>query len=160
MGSGKTVFGRKLARKLGYRFADLDNIIETNYTMTIPGIFSRFDETVFRTLESKELRKFVDEDNLVLSCGGGTPCYYDNMEFIKENGVSIYIKLNEKSLSDRLIKSKTKRPLIEGLSLETLQGKIGEMLDIREHYYSMADIVVDGINLKEEEVLKLLNNLG
>jgi shikimate kinase len=160
MGSGKSVSGRKLASSLGLSFADLDTLIEQNYKMTIPGIFSQFDETVFRKLESKVLKEFIEGDNFVLSCGGGTPCFNNNMELIKESGISIYIKLSPKALADRLLKSKTKRPLIQNIEPEQLVPRIEEMLLIREKFYSQSDITVEGLNLKVGDIIELITALN
>lgn len=154
MGSGKSVSGKKLASSLGLSFADLDTLIEQNYKMTIPGIFSQFDESVFRKLETKVLNEFVEGDDFVLSCGGGTPCFNNNMELIKKSGISIYIKLSPKALADRLIKSKTKRPLIQNIEPEQLVRKIEEMLLLREKFYSQSDITVEGLNLKVGDIIE------
>lgn len=159
MGSGKTVSGKKLAASMRLGYADLDTLIEQNYKMTIPGIFSRFDETVFRRLESKVLREYVKNDNFVLSCGGGTPCFNDNMEFIKKSGISIYIKLSPKALADRLLNSKTKRPLIQNIDPDKLVPKIEEMLSHREKFYSQSDIVIEGLNLKISDVIERIQKL-
>ncbi len=155
MGSGKSVFGKKLAKNLGLEFADLDELIEQRYRMTIPGIFTRFDEPLFRDLESKTLKDFIINDNFVLACGGGTPCFNNNMNIINESGISIYIKMNPGALASRLTKSKTKRPLIAGLTTEELYDKISGMLESREKYYSLAKFTVEGINLKTEDITSL-----
>lgn len=160
MGSGKSVFGKKLATRLGLEFADLDTIIEDKYKMTIPAIFSQFDEKQFRKLETLTLNEFIDKDNFVLACGGGTPCFNENMTLINNAGLSIYIKLNEKTLTDRLIKSKTKRPLLLNISEAELTAKIITMLSQRESFYNKAKFIVDGINLKPEDVIELLNDNG
>ena len=160
MGSGKSVSGRKLATSLGLSFADLDTLIEQNYKMTIPGIFSQFDETVFRKLETKVLTDFIKNDNFVLSCGGGTPCFNNNMELIKKNGISVYIKLSPKSLADRLIKSKTKRPLIQNIEPEQLVSKIEEMLYYRENFYSQSNITIEGLNLKVGDIIEQITALN
>jgi shikimate kinase len=154
MGSGKSVSGKKLAASLGLSFADLDTLIESNYKMSIPGIFSQFDETVFRKLETKVLKEFIEGDNFVLSCGGGTPCFNNNMDLIKKSGISIYIKLSPKALAERLIKSKTKRPLIQNISPEQLVSKIEEMLCQREKYYSQSSITIEGLNLKVSDIIE------
>jgi shikimate kinase len=160
MGSGKSVSGRKLASNLGLSFADLDTLIEQNYKMSIPGIFSQFDETVFRKLETKVLNEFVEGDDFVLSCGGGTPCFNNNMELIKKSGISIYIKLSPKALADRLLKSKTKRPLIKNIEPEQLVPKIEEMLCYREAFYKLSHITVEGLNLKIKDIVEQIQALN
>ncbi len=157
MGSGKTVFGKKLANQLNLNFYDLDQHIELKYQMSIPSIFTNFDETVFRNLETKELTKFISKDNFVLSCGGGTPCFNNNMELIRTLGVSVYIELNATALCDRLLNSKITRPLITGLSPHELRQKIELLLSDREKYYKQADIIISGINLKPSSLIEVLD---
>jgi len=156
MGSGKTVFGKKLANRLNLNFYDLDQYIELKYQMSIPSIFTNFDETVFRNMESKELTEFISKDNFILSCGGGTPCFNNNMDLIKTLGISVYIELNATALCNRLLNSKTERPLITGLSPHELQQKIELLLADREKYYKQADIVISGINLKPSNLIEII----
>lgn len=159
MGSGKTVFGKKLANRLNLEFYDLDKHIEQKYQMSIPSIFTSFDETVFRNLETIELNDFIFKDNFVLSCGGGTPCFNNNMELINKLGTSVYIELNAITLCDRLLKSKTQRPLIKGLSPQELQQKIEQLLADREKYYKQSNIKISGINLKPNSLIEILDKL-
>ncbi|MCK9254230.1 MAG: shikimate kinase [Bacteroidales bacterium] len=156
MSSGKSVFGKKLASALKLEFYDLDKLIEEKYKISIPSIFSYFDESIFRNLESITLKEFENKNNFLLSLGGGTPCFNNNLEIIKKLGTSIYIKLDAKSLTHRLINSKTKRPLITNLSEQELLHKVETMLIERENYYSQADLIVNGFNLKLEYVLSKL----
>lgn len=156
MGSGKSVFGKRLAKHLNLKFMDLDRHIEQKYKMTIPSIFDTFDETVFRNLETKELHEILKHDNLILACGGGTPCFNENMKTINNKAISIYLQLDEKTLLDRLTKSKTKRPLIQGLNQEELLNKVNKLLNDRERFYNQSKLTVSGINLKVEEVEQLI----
>ncbi|HNQ66781.1 MAG TPA: shikimate kinase [Bacteroidales bacterium] len=158
MGCGKSVLGKRLASKLNMEFYDLDLKIEEKYKMTVPSIFSRFDEKVFRKIESEMLQNFSSSDgDFVMSCGGGTPCFNDNMTIINSSGVSVYIKLNAKTLTDRLLKSKTNRPLIKNIPPDQLLPRISELLEKREVFYNQAKIVIDGINLKPEDILVKLS---
>ena len=158
MGCGKSVLGKRLASKLNMEFYDLDLKIEEKYKMTVPSIFSRFDEKVFRKIESEMLQNFSSSDgDFVMSCGGGTPCFNDNMTIINSSGVSVYIKLNAKTLTDRLLKSKTNRPLIKNIPPDQLLPRISELLEKREVFYNQAKIVIDGINLKHEDILVKLS---
>ena len=156
MGCGKSVLGKKFATRLNLDFVDLDNLLEERYKMTIPGIFSQFNEDIFRNLESEMLKTFLKKDNFVLSCGGGTPCFNNNMEIINSSGTSIYIKLNTKALVDRLSKSKKNRPLIKGLGPEQLLDKISNLLSKREYFYNQAQIIVSGIDIKPDDVIARL----
>ncbi len=157
MGSGKSVFGKRLAKRLNIKFFDLDKHIEQNYRMTIPSIFSTFDETVFRNIEKIELVKILKEDSFVLSCGGGTPCFNNNIDTINDYGLSIYIELDQESLVERLSKSRTKRPLITGLKQEELANKVSELLKIREKNYKQAHITVNGNDINLKDVIQQIN---
>lgn len=156
MGSGKSVFGRKLAKRLNLKFYDLDKHIEQKYKMSIPSIFTTFNETIFRKLETIELQKFKNEKDFVLSSGGGTPCFNNNMELINSIGTSVYIELNSIAICNRLIKSKTKRPLIEGLKPDELQTKIEILLSDRKKYYEQAKIKISGINLTPNKLIQII----
>lgn len=157
MGCGKSVLGKRLASGLGLKFADLDTLIEERYKMTVPSIFSHFDEKVFRQIETEMLQNYSSSNNeFVLACGGGTPCFNNNMEIINSSGISIYIKLNSKALTDRLLKSKTNRPLIKNISSNELLQKVDELLVQRECFYNKAQIIVEGINLTSEDIIAIL----
>lgn len=147
MGSGKTTIGKKLANRLGFLFIDLDKQIENKYHITIPDIFNRFDENAFRLVENQTLQETFKFSNAVISTGGGTPCFYNNMELINQNGLSIYIKMHEKSLFTRLIDSKKKRPLLENKSPEQIMEFIQNQMAEREPYYLQSKIVIKGESL-------------
>jgi shikimate kinase len=153
MGSGKSVTGKKLAAKLDCDFFDLDNLIEERYKMTIPALFAKFGEEQFRKLESKALKEILKTDNYVLSCGGGTPCFNNNMKLIKKAGISIYLKMTPKALSNRLARSYKKRPLIKDLPKEQLPDTIEIMLENRERFYNQSNITVNGLSLKMDDLI-------
>ena len=111
MGSGKTTLGRKLASKMGYEFIDLDHKLEQQVELSIAEYFSFFGEDAFRKLESTVLKKTPYPENVIISTGGGLPCYFDNMDWMKANGKVVYIKLSPKTLADRLESGKEERPL-------------------------------------------------
>ncbi len=144
MGSGKTTTGRRLAKKLGCNFIDLDEMIEEKYHITIPTLFDKYDEDTFRLLEKKTLSETFKTDNIVISTGGGTPCFFNNMEMINANGISIYLKMNSKSLINRLLNAKRKRPLITGKSPEELLSFVTSQLKLRETFYLKAKIIANG----------------
>ena len=126
MGSGKTTFGKQLARKLSYHFFDLDAEIEKNEGLSISEIFSEKGEAYFRETESKILTNLLrNKNDVVLSLGGGTPCFFNNLDLIKKQSLSVYIKLPVKTLAQRLQQSnKNKRPLISGLNSKELNDLI------------------------------------
>ena len=147
MGSGKTTIGKKLATKLGFLFIDLDKLIENKYRITIPDIFNRYDENAFRLIEHNTLQETFTFDNVVISTGGGTPCFFDNMELINQQGISVYIQMNEKSLFNRLINSKKKRPLLVDKNPEEIKSHISKQLAEREPYYEQSKLIIKGESL-------------
>jgi shikimate kinase len=137
MGTGKSIAGKKIAFHLGYPFIDLDTAIEDKFQEKIPVIFNTLGEEAFRKMEAEVLRE-VTQDNTIVSCGGGTPCYFDNMDFINKNGISIYLKTNRTILISRLIHNKSKRPLLAGKSDTELIVFINDLIDKREPFYNQA----------------------
>jgi shikimate kinase len=147
MGSGKTTAGKKLASLLGWSFIDLDKRIEEYAGKTIPEIFSQRGEDYFRIIETQLLRNLNMCTKTVISTGGGTPCYIDNMDYMIETGLTIYLKLTPAELKSRLSQSKGKRPLIKDLDQNELTSFIKEKLAVREKWYERSDITMDGIDL-------------
>ena len=145
MGSGKTTVGQLLATKLGYSFIDIDRYIEEKLFKSIHQIFVDLGEQKFRLLEQQSLHEIADFDQVIISTGGGTPCFFDNMKFINDNGISIYLKLSPEALAERLEEShNNKRPLLKGKKGEELRMFIREGLTIREPFYSQATFSVTG----------------
>ena len=161
MGAGKSVIGRRLAKSLNFSFYDLDEEIESRYKMSVSAIFQKYDEACFRKLETSTLETFSKLDNFVLSCGGGTPCFGENMSLMNSLGTTIYIKLPANELAKRIANSFHKRPLTEGKSDEELASYVNTTLIIREPFYSMAKITVDGSgtdkNALTERILETIN---
>ena len=155
MGSGKTTVGRKMASLLDSNFVDLDTRIESTTGKTITELFDS-GEDAFRKLERETLMGISKDPKLVLSTGGGTPCFHDNMEWMNEQGVTVYLKLDPLSLFHRLRASKRPRPLIAGKSDDELLDYIHKSLTERELHYRKAKYQVKGENL---EVMSLVNNI-
>jgi shikimate kinase len=147
MGSGKSTIGRKLASSLGWSFMDLDNIIEQNTGQTIFDLFSQHGENHFRKLESEVLRKAQSLKETVISTGGGTPCFNDNMDYMLETGLTVYLKLTPVQLKGRLAGSSRVRPLLKDLSSDGLQDYIKDKLAEREIWYNRATIIINGFNI-------------
>jgi shikimate kinase len=158
MGSGKTTAGKKLASLLGWTFTDLDKKIEEHTGKTIPEIFSQNGEDYFRNIEKHLLRNFKSSKNILISTGGGTPCYSDNMDFMLETGLTLYLKLTPAELKSRLSESKGERPLIKDLEKAKLQSFIEEKLADREKWYDRSDITVEGIDLDINMLLSLVKS--
>ena len=155
MGSGKTTIGRKLARKAGLRFIDMDAEIEKKYDQKIGQIFEEKGEKVFRQYERDLLQEFKVTDDIVVSTGGGVPCYHGNMEFMNNNGITVYLQLDPPSLVKRLEEAKTDRPLIKDKSHQELIDYVANKLNERENYYMQASHVIDARNLKIDKLLEL-----
>jgi shikimate kinase len=147
MGSGKTTAGKKLASLLGWSFTDLDKKIEEYTGKTIPEIFLQNGEEYFRETETLLLRNLKTVSKTVISTGGGIPCHSDNMDFMLETGLTIYLKLTPGELRSRLSGSKGERPLIKNLDQNELLSFIRQKLADREKCYKRSDIIIKGIDL-------------
>lgn len=156
MGSGKSTLGAQLAGQLNYRFTDMDQLIEETAEMSIPEIFDEHGEDVFRKWEHDILLELCQLEKQVISTGGGVPCHSGNMDLMNSHGSTIYLKLSPEALLSRLIKSRTERPLIKGKSDTELLEYIENLLGKREEYYSRATHVVNGFQIKPEELLRIL----
>ena len=143
MGSGKTTVGRQLALSLGVTFYDLDWYIEMRYHRTVAQIFAERGEDGFREIERNMLHEAAEFQDIVLSCGGGTPCFFDNMEYMNSLAETVYLKASPEVLAMHLRMGKGKRPLLEGKSPEDLENYVAEMLVTREPFYSKAKYTLD-----------------
>ncbi len=156
MGCGKTSTAKRLAKNLDYSYLDMDDMLEKEYHISICDIFAKYDEDTFRKLEQAVLHKTFSLDDTIISTGGGTACFEDNMKQINDNGVSIYLKMSPKMLRDRLVDSPKPRPLIQKVPKDQHLSYIEDLLKKREKYYLQANHVVDGKNLDVSDIIKLL----
>ena len=157
MASGKSSVGKKLANKLELPFIDLDDYIEKKYQTTIRLLMYEKGQDTFREIERDCLREIIKEnENIVLSTGGGTPCYFDNLQKMKEAGETIYLEVDIPTLVDRLMNSKKDRPLIWGKTRDDLTVYAKDLFGRRQNYYKEAKYTVNGKNLK----LETITNLG
>lgn len=148
MGSGKSTFGKKLAAKLDWPFIDTDKAIEAHHGKTIAEIFSTEGESAFREMEQSYLHDTLTMDHVVISCGGGTPCFFDNMNWMLAHGQVIYLKVAEGHLYDRLRSRAGKRPLIANKTEEELRQYIHDTLTMREAFYLRAHQIIDPTSVK------------
>ena len=155
-GAGKTSVGKILARKMELDFLDLDQEIESHYHTSIPIFFQKFGEELFRKVENEILQKLLQEDNIVLSTGGGAPCFHNAISLINEKATSVYLRLSLESLFIRLTQSKKKRPLVTQLTSEELRMYIENTLKIREPIYQQAHIITKGESVNIEALVKQL----
>lgn len=138
MGSGKSHWCKKLAKKLKCGAYDLDFLIETYEDQTISEIFGQFGETYFRKAEGKILRWFGEKKSYVVATGGGTPCFLNNMQWMNKNGITIWIDEAVDVLVERLKPEKNHRPLIKDLTDEELKEFLNAKMKEREPFYSQA----------------------
>lgn len=157
MGSGKSTIGRKVAALLGIHFVDLDKYIEERNFKTVPEIFAQEGEQAFRQKERQALAEVMEFENVVVGTGGGAPCFFDNMQLMNNSGITIYLAPHNETLANRLMKSKTERPLIKGKSREELLDFIASALEKRSPYYEQSKIIIRGVeDLKPESVVELI----
>lgn len=163
MGVGKSTIGKQLADVLEMDFKDLDDLIEKEEGQTVEGIFELKGETYFRSLE-KSLINSLEINNTVLSVGGGTPCFNDNMHWLNGLGTTYYLKISPDKLAERLWVKRKKRPLLKDVkSIPELEQFIDDRLRDREKYYMMAENILD-VNGKAsceilEDILKFVKKL-
>lgn len=138
MGSGKTTLGKKLANRLGVAFLDTDALLETKLGCSIADFFSQYGEAAFRQEEEKLLAELAGFAPAVISVGGGLPCFGNNMDNLNLLGFTIYLKRSPGELANRLVKNKSKRPLIANVPEEDLRDFIANHLEVREKFYANA----------------------
>lgn len=173
MGSGKSTLGRVLARSLSAQFIDLDSyILKQEKVETINNIFEigaaqdpdnqHAGNSYFRQIERRALHKIIEDQhhlqaNLVIACGGGTPCYFDNMEFMNQNGTTIYLKMSSDRLYSRLRNSRKNRPLLAHLSEAELRDTINNMIAERETYYNQSLLSITNCQRDGRELIDLVH---
>lgn len=163
MGCGKTKVGKKLSKHIGSKFIDLDAEIELFYSKSISQIFDKFGEIEFRKIERKMLMSILNKNEFcVLSLGGGTPCYFDNMEFInKKTSLTFFLNLDSKVLATRLFSRKSKRPLLKSIKDQSeMLSFVNKHLFERNTFYSKANYTIKtskrDVSKTCEEILKIL----
>lgn len=157
--SGKTTIGHKLAVRLGYHWLDLDQMIETTFHTTIPIFFSRYGEQAFRKIEQKLLHSTADLDNTVISTGGGTPCHFDNMQWINRHGKSVYFDVAPDTILRRAAQSRKTRPILAGMTPEERSLHVRQQLEQRMPYYRQAQIIFPADNPDLADLVNRLEHL-
>jgi shikimate kinase len=147
MGSGKSHWGKIWAEQNAYRFIDLDEMIEEDQQMGIAKIFEERGEPYFREIETVVLKKNGSAENCILACGGGTPCFFGNMQWMNEQGVTLYLRLNPQELMENVRGEKIIRPLIRDLEEAELLLYIEKKLLEREPYYLQARYILSAHEL-------------
>ena len=150
MGSGKTTTGKRLSKKYGLDFIDLDHYIESRHFKTISQLFREKGEDGFREIERDLLKEVADFEDVIISTGGGTACFFDNMELMNQKGETVYLKASAADLSGYLYTANKDRPLLAQKSKEELVDFISEMLKKREPFYSRAKHTMDARDMSDE----------
>ena len=157
MGCGKSTLGKRLAKHLNLQFVDMDHYIEMRNHKTVPQIFAEEGEPEFRKKERKALEELADFSDIVIATGGGAPCFFDNIELMNSSGTTIYMNIDPAILADRLMHSKTERPLIKGKSKEELTDFIDEMLKKRNPFYSQAKFQITEPDIDLDVIQNLIS---
>ncbi len=149
MGAGKTTVGKALSKELGIPFYDLDWYIESRRRKTVPQIFAEQGEEGFRKIEQAMLHEVAEFEDVIISCGGGTPCFFDNIDYMNQQGQVVYLRCEPDVLRKHLMMGKTERPLLKGKTPEELISFIQEQLQKREPFYTKAQYTLD-VSLMDE----------
>lgn len=159
-GSGKSTIGKSLALELSSNFIDLDQEIEKQEGRTIKQIFKQMHEGYFRQLESKALKKYCQsEDSFVMATGGGAPCFFDNMDHIKQAGKSIFLDVKPAEIARRIMNSHiSERPLFSTDNAESLKDRIEFMRSQRIPFYKQAHITISGDKISITELAEVIRN--
>ena len=155
MGSGKTTVGKALSENMKIPFYDLDWYIESRMRHTIKEIFDERGEDGFRNVEHNMLHEVAEFENVIISCGGGTPCFYDNMEYLNMQGETIYLKASPEVLYEHLKMGKTVRPLLLNKTPDEVKVFIKEQLSLREKFYFKAKHVIDVYFMDDYDKIKI-----
>ena len=155
MGSGKTTVGRALAKEIGLPFYDLDWYIESRMRKKISQIFAERGEEGFRKIECNMLHEVAEFEDVVISCGGGTPCFFDNIDYLNQQAQVVYLRCEPEVLHKHLLMGKGDRPLLKGKTPDELIEYIRQQLELREPYYTKARYTLDVSLMDNTEKIKI-----
>ncbi|MDX2442794.1 MAG: shikimate kinase [Bacteroidales bacterium] len=156
MGAGKSKLGRSLANNIGVDFIDLDDEIARIHNQSISKIFEEKGESGFREIEKEVLKDWIKRDNYLMACGGGTPCYKNNMDLMNASGSTVYLDVPSEVLLSRLSNSKVNRPLIQGMTKSELEIYIDNKINERKPYYLKSKIWINPIETSLDTIVTSL----
>lgn len=160
MGAGKTTVGKELAERTGLSFIDLDVFIEERYHRTVSRLFAEYGEDKFRDIERRLLHEVAEFEDIIISTGGGTPCFFDNMEFMNAAGKTVYLQVSVDELAARLETCRYTRPVLQNRTGEELKNFITESLQKRLPFYEKAQMIFPAETmLTYEDIVKVVDDL-
>ena len=159
MGAGKTTAARRLSQRLGWDVVDTDDLFEEKYKISVNDFFNKYDEALYRKLEAEVLKSTETMDHVVISTGGGTACYFDNMEWMNQHGLTVFLRISQKAVVDRLLHAKRKRPLSIGKSEEELSVFVEQHYTSRLPFYEQARITVKSEDLDLDDLVRQIERL-
>jgi shikimate kinase len=158
MGAGKSYWGRRWAEAANLRFVELDALVEAGAGKPVARIFAEEGEAFFRQRESEMLKTLAGQGGTVVATGGGTPCFFDNMDWMNAHGTTVYLKAAPALLAQRLVHEKAQRPLLHGIHDMDLEAFIARKLAEREPFYNRAQVVVDVEGLRGDTLFGLVDD--
>ena len=158
MGAGKTTAAKRIANRLGWDVADTDAMFEEKYRISVHDFFDKYDEPLFRKLESQVLKSTENMEHTVVSTGGGLACFFDNMEWMNAHGLTVFMRISPEAAADRILHSKRKRPLTENKTEAELADYIRQHYAERLPYYEQARVTVKAEDLDLENLIKTIEN--
>jgi shikimate kinase len=158
MGSGKSHWGKIWSDETSMAFYDLDDIIEKEENMSVDELFDKKGEVYFRKKESDLLRRMANHDNCIISCGGGTPCYDDNMKWMNENGLTVYLQASPVKLLENILDEIEKRPVLKNINKGEMLFFVEQKLKERSQYYTKSKIELKVSELKNTTINDIIQN--
>lgn len=159
MGAGKTSAARRLAQRMGWEVVDTDALFEEKYKISVNDFFNKYDEPLYRKLESEVLKATESLDHVVVSTGGGTACFFDNMDWMNQHGLTVFLRISPQAAVDRVIHSRHKRPLVEGKSEEELMEFVSQHYASRLPFYEQARITAKSEDFDIERLMEAIKDI-
>lgn len=159
MGAGKTTAARRLAQRMGWEVVDTDALFEEKYKISVNDFFNKYDEPLYRKLESEVLKATESLDHVVVSTGGGTACFFDNMDWMNQHGLTVFLRISPQAAVDRVIHSRHKRPLVEGKNEEELTEFVNQHYASRLPFYEQARITAKSEDFDIERLMEAIKDI-